>query len=105
MIVSVKGGQKVGVEMVRDLRAVIERENSPIGLLVTLVEPTGPMQVEAAKAGFYKTEFGEYPRLQILTVGQLLNGHRPQLPLVDTQAMFKKAPAEKAPDMQAELAI
>ena len=42
IIVSVKGGENVGVKMVRDLRGVIEREEAEMGILVTLAEPTGP---------------------------------------------------------------
>jgi DNA modification methylase len=41
IITSVKGGENVGVAMVRDLRGVIEREEAQMGILVTLTEPTG----------------------------------------------------------------
>jgi len=37
---------------VRDLRGVIEREKAAIGILVSLQPPTGPMEAEAASAGF-----------------------------------------------------
>jgi site-specific DNA-methyltransferase (adenine-specific) len=36
IIISVKGGENVGVQMVRDLRGVIEREEAEMGILVTL---------------------------------------------------------------------
>ncbi len=40
IIVSVKGGENVGVTMVKDLIATVEREKAEIGLFVTLAEPT-----------------------------------------------------------------
>lgn len=51
IIASVKGGDHVGVQMVRDLRGVIEREEAEMGIMVTLAEPTKPMLTEAASAG------------------------------------------------------
>lgn len=94
VIVSVKGGKSVGVGMVRDLRAVIEREKSPIGILISLAPPTKDMVTEAAKAGFVETEYGKFERLQILTVEELFGGKRARLPVVDTSAAFKKAAKE-----------
>lgn len=64
-----------------------------IRVVVTLAEPTQPMQTEAVKAGFYKTAYGKYPKLQILTIEDLLSGKKPQLPLLDPTA-FKKAARE-----------
>jgi adenine specific DNA methylase Mod len=93
-IVSVKGGDNVNVGMVRDLGHVVDRENAKIGVFITLAEPTGPMTTEATKAGFYETEFGKYPKLQILTIKQLFDGKKPDIPLVDPTA-FKKARAEQ----------
>ena len=55
IIFSVKAGQHQ-CRHVRDLRGVIEREKAAIGVLITLEEPTKPMQKEAAEAGFYKFE-------------------------------------------------
>jgi len=77
VIVQVKSGH-IGVNHVRDLKGVLEREKAPIGALITLREPTKPMQVEAAAAGFYQPkEFpGCYPRVQILTIAELLEGKK-----------------------------
>ena len=49
-IVSVKGGQNVGVQMVRDLHSAMEREKAPIGVFITLALPTSAMEKEAAAA-------------------------------------------------------
>ncbi len=73
ILVSVKGGA-VSVPMVRDLRGVIERENATIGLFVTLNEPTKPMETEALKAGFYSIGSSRYPRIQVITIKELLDG-------------------------------
>jgi DNA modification methylase len=95
-IVSVKGGDNVSVAMVRDLKGVIEREKAPLGLFLTLEPPTtAPMRAEAASAGFYETLWGRHPRLQILTIADLLAGKRPDMPLIDVAAAFKPAPREK----------
>ncbi len=92
-IVSVKGGENVSVPMVRDLGHVIDREKAKIGVFITLVEPTAPMKTEAIKAGFYETDYGKYPKIQILTIADLFAGKKPLIPLVDT-SYFKKAPKE-----------
>lgn len=81
IIVSIKGGENVGVQMVRDLRGVIEREEAEMGILITLVAPTGPMKAEATGAGFVsKSAHSRMPKLQIVTVEDLLNGQMPKMP-------------------------
>jgi adenine specific DNA methylase Mod len=81
IVASVKGGEHVGVQMVRDLRGVIEREEAEMGVMVTLVSPTGPMLSEAASAGFVrKSAHGRLPRLQVVSVADILAGHMPTLP-------------------------
>jgi hypothetical protein len=92
-IVSVKGGDHVGVPMIRELANVVDREKAKIGVLITLTEPTGPMKKEAVAAGFYKTEYGEFPKIQILTVEQLFDGKKPEMPWIDS-TVFKKAKRE-----------
>jgi DNA modification methylase len=81
ILVQVKGG---GVKSgdVRDLRGVIERENAQMGIFLTLKPSTSEMRVEADKAGLYHSDLWskDYPRLQIVTVEELLNGRMPDLP-------------------------
>jgi site-specific DNA-methyltransferase (adenine-specific) len=95
-VVSVKGGETVGVPMIRDLKGVLEREQAPIGVFLTLAPPTRPMEAEAAAAGFYAQGERRYPRVQIITVEQALGGVRPAIPLVDAGAAFKRAAREQA---------
>ncbi|MDP2920129.1 MAG: site-specific DNA-methyltransferase, partial [Dehalococcoidia bacterium] len=80
-IISVKGGHNTNVSMVRDLGHVIEREKTDIGIMLTLEKPTQPMVTEAAMKGFYHSPLGkDYPRLQILTVEEILAGKTPVIP-------------------------
>jgi site-specific DNA-methyltransferase (adenine-specific) len=95
-VVSVKGGEHVGVPMIRDLKGVMEREKAPIGVFLTLAAPTNPMIAEAASAGFYELGGRKYPRLQIITIEDALKGVKPAIPLVDTGAAFKRAARESA---------
>ncbi|MGK7870858.1 DNA methyltransferase [Falsiroseomonas sp. E2-1-a20] len=92
-VVSVKGGG-VSVPMIRDLKGVLDREKAPIGVFLTLEPPTRPMEREAASAGFYTLGDRQYPRLQIITVEQALNGTKPAIPLIDTGAAFRRATRE-----------
>lgn len=108
VILSVKAGQNLGVGMVRDLGHVVQREGAVIGVLITMREPTGPMKTEAVSAGFYDSPWGgSYPRLQILTVAQLLAGEGIKYPHVEgMDATFKRAPkAAKAEAPHPELPL
>ena len=92
----VKSGT-VHVTHVRDLIGVVERERAAIGALITLEKPTEPMLKEAATAGFYETTIMisgrtmRYPRIQILTVDELLNGAELQYPEWSLDATHTKA--------------
>jgi DNA methylase len=96
IIFSVKAGH-VQSAYVRDLRGVIEREDAQIGVLISMEAPTKPMLKEAAEAGFYKPPGLEdrYPRLQILTIEELLAGKRVEYPRL-LEVTFKKAPKARA---------
>ncbi|MDQ6891131.1 MAG: site-specific DNA-methyltransferase [Acidobacteriota bacterium] len=76
MVLSVKGGG-VRPTDVRDLRGVLEREDgAELAGLLTLHEPTRAMRDEAARAGVYDYEGNSYPRLQILTIREVLEDRR-----------------------------
>ncbi len=94
-LISVKGGENVGVGMVRDLIAVVEREKAAIGILISLALPTRAMETEAAAAGFFDSPVGKVPKIQIITMAELFMGHRPRIPLIDSAATFKTAAREK----------
>jgi len=73
-IVSVKGGRHVGPDAIRILKSVIQREDANMGVFICLNEPTQDMRTEAALAGRIELPGGVRPRLQILTVRDLIDG-------------------------------
>ena len=81
VLVQVKSG-KVGSKDVRDLVGTLDREKAAVGLLITLEEPTDPMLKEATAVGFYHSPGWNqnYPKLQILTIEQLLEGAKLDIP-------------------------
>jgi len=94
IILSVKAGH-VTVSQLRDLRGVLDREKAEIGVLISLEDPTRPMRTEAAGAGFYESPgwAKKYPRLQLLTVADLLGGKGINCPPSrHGNVTFKKAP-------------
>jgi hypothetical protein len=96
VIVSVKAGG-VQVSHVRDLRGVLDREQAQIGVLISFNESTQPMRTEAASAGFYASPWGQHPKIQLLTVGELLAGKRIAMPAGGahmTQVALPPAPEE-----------
>lgn len=81
IIVSVKGG-KLRANDVRDLIGAVQTHRGDIGVLVTLNEPTASMKRDAASLPPYEAVDGKrYPRIQILTVKNLLEGHTVEYPL------------------------
>jgi DNA modification methylase len=98
VVFSVKSGH-TSVKDVRDLRGVIEREKAQIGVLITLQAPTQPMRAEGASAGFYRSPgWGkDYPRMQVVTIEDLLNGKGVNYPPAEqVNVTFKRAPLAKA---------
>jgi len=94
VIVSIKGGGISSKDM-RDLIGVLDREGEPMGVLITLRPPTREMKLEAVAAGSYESQFWgkKFPRIQILTVADILNGKKVETPLRD--AAFAKAERER----------
>jgi len=80
-LIQVKGG-KVKSGDVRDLRGTVERENAAMGIFITLESPSREMMTEAVAAGFYHSPGWnrDYPKLQILTIPDLLNGAEIKMP-------------------------
>lgn len=81
VLVQVKSGHVKSAD-IRDLRGTIERERAAIGVFITLEEPSKDMVTEAVRAGFYHS-IGwnkDYPRLQLLTIDELLHGKQIEMP-------------------------
>ena len=76
---------------------MIEREKAAIGVLISFEQPTKPMREEAADAGFYVSPWGtKHPRLQLLTVAELLDGKRIDYPPSQGNVTYRTAPRAAA---------
>jgi len=105
VLVQVKSGH-IKAGDIRDLHGVVDRENAPIGALITLEPPTKDMEKEALSAGYYTSDLWQtdYPKIQILTIEQLFNGEKVQMP--PAHGTFKKAERfKKLEGSQSELDI
>ncbi len=99
LLVQVKSG-RVGSNVIRDLRGVMEREKAEMALLITLEPPTRPMRDEADSAGFYEPEAFPghvFPRMQIATIEDILNGRGPEIPRLGLSEAptFSRAPRRR----------
>jgi site-specific DNA-methyltransferase (adenine-specific) len=73
------------------LRGALEREDAAIGIFITLEPPTSEMMKEAISCGFYESPLwmNKYPRIQILTIEDLLKGTEVKMPAA--YSAFKRA--------------
>ena len=101
VILSVKSGN-LKADDVRSIHSVVERDKAVIGVLITLEDPSGKMRTEAASFGFYDSPGWNtrHAKIQILTVEELLNGARIDMPPIrQTNVTFKRvAESEGAED-------
>ena len=98
IIVQVKSGN-VRRDMIATLKGDMSRENAEIGLFITLNQPTRPMIQEATSAGIYTPEHypdHHYPRVQILTIEDLLSGTQAEYPRYAPDATFARAPRRRS---------
>jgi DNA modification methylase len=103
VLFSVKAGKAIPSHAVRDLRGTVEREGADFGVLLSLAPPTRAMVKEADAAGSAVTQGYEgarsHPRLQCVTVGDLLAGKGLDLPpfaFAGGDQTLKRAPARAA---------
>ena len=94
IIVSVKSG-KVSPTFVRELQGAVDTQRAEMGVLITLREPTKQMLRDAASSSMY----GSFPRIQIITVEQLLSGKRLDLPEMQSFGVRKPVSAD-VPEQQ-----
>jgi DNA modification methylase len=91
IIVQVKSGNVKSGD-IRDLKGVLEREKAELGAFISLKPATRDMIKEAVSAGFYESQhYGKFPKLQILTVEEILNGAKLQYPQTGASGTFKRA--------------
>lgn len=101
-IIEVKGGS-IGDAQIRSLIGAMERAGAPMGIFLTLREPTKPMKATAAAAGFWETDWGQIPRVQIVTVEQLLTSPVPPVHLPMARSDTYKKAAREERDTQGKL--
>jgi hypothetical protein len=96
IILSVKSGH-VTPDDIRNLRGVVARERAAIGVLLSFQDPTRTMRSEAASAGFYESPSSRqrFPRIQILTIAELLEGKSIQYPMA-LNVTFPTAPRARS---------
>ena len=86
MVLEVKGGKNVGINVVRDLRGVLERESALMAGLIVMDDlgecKTANFKREMGEAGDLDVNGVLYPRMQMLTVPEILNGKRFHTPSV-----------------------
>ena len=76
MVLSVKGGRQVNPEMVRELKGTMIGTRSQMAGLILLHEPTKGMLEEASMEGSVKHYDISYPKVQILTVKEMLESKK-----------------------------
>ena len=86
-VISVKAGDNVNPNMVRDLGRVMARDNHKFGLFVMKGMPTSGMLKEAASHPMVELRIGgdqhnlpRFPALQFVTLAELFQGMKPKLP-------------------------
>ena len=96
-IVSVKAGKSVTPGMVRDLAGTVSRDGAAFGVFVCLREPTASMKKEAHSHERWELEMTgkTYPRIQILSAQDLINGTQPDMPEGARTDLFAKTGREK----------
>ncbi len=81
-LVEVKGGKNVGVNSVRALKGVVEKERAAIGLLVCLSAPSNAMRAKTAHAGVFALPDGtSAPKIQVFSLEEWATGkNQPRIP-------------------------
>ena len=67
--------------MVDELYGAIKKNNAFSGILVTLETPKSTMIKAAAKMGVFKALGKNYPKVQCISIEELLNGVLPKIPI------------------------
>jgi len=83
VLFSVKSSKTLSPSVIRDLNGTIERENAACGVLLTLY-PMPNLVKESKQYGLYHNNFNDndYPKIQVVSVGEIFDGQRLELPNV-----------------------
>lgn len=82
VLVSVKGGKHIGPSFVRDLIGTVDTQKAQMGVLITMAAPPRGLRDAANHGGVYTWPVNgqTFPRIQVITVADLLAGKRPRMP-------------------------
>ena len=101
MVIEVKGGVNVGINILRELKGVLDYDSALMAGLI-IMEPLGTVKARnfakfMAEAGTLEILGIEYPKMQLLMVEEILEGKRFQTPTVagrhETEPRFPGIPA------------
>lgn len=93
-VVSVKGGEHVGVDAIHKLKSVVQREKAEFGILVCLDGATKAMDKEILSEGEVGPASRRVPKLQVVTVEQLFSKHPIEIPgTIDPPEITRLAPS------------
>ena len=86
MVIEVKGGQNVGIDIVRSLRGVLDRDRALMAGIV-IMDDLGPRKManfrrEMGDVGDLEVSGLPYPKMQLLTVPEIIAGKRFATPTV-----------------------
>jgi DNA modification methylase len=105
-VVSVKGGEHVGVDAIHKLKSVVKREQAEFGVLVCLDGPTKAMEKEILSEGDVGPASRRVPKLQVVTVEQIFNKHNIEIPgTLDPPEIARLAPATSGPKRRSRKVI
>lgn len=104
ILVQVKSGHVKSGD-IRDLIGTIKQNSAAMGVFITLEPPTKDMQTAAVSEGFYHSAYTgkDYPRIQILTVDELLHGAEIKMPPTRMAAHKQAERVKEKPAEQAEM--
>jgi DNA modification methylase len=98
IIVSVKAGG-VAPNDVRALNTVVNREEAAMGVLVTLEDPSAGLRKAAATGEVYESPWGKHPKIQVVSVAELMSGKRLDAPpLRQTNVSYARATQPERPE-------
>jgi DNA modification methylase len=97
IVIQVKSGH-VSVKDIRELRDVVTKQRGAMGIFVTLEDPTSEMVKEVKATDPYISPMWkhEYPKIQMLTVEQLLKGLKPDIPSTTVNVYQNAKQVQKA---------
>lgn len=74
ILFSVKAGKSTGKWMIDELKGNMDKHKSDMGVLILMHKPDKPMRKYAMNQGYFKSPWGNHPKIQIITAEELLEG-------------------------------